>query len=82
MTWHLEQNGLINIFSMAFLCVRTKRNFFMLVFTDGPPDVTTSDILFRELGLTLYTNKLIKILDDQKSDNVHMEIVRHGSKNI
>lgn len=92
----LQQNGLINIFSVAFstlLCIRTERCYLeilllitsyssfiadcMLVFTDGRPDIVSTNLVsiramtffevifwtIREMGLTLYTNKLIKILD-------------------
>lgn len=100
----LEQNGLINLFSIAFstlLYVRTRRGFIeklllltsyssfiadiLLVFTDGPTNITIKnttsirimtffEVIFwtiREVGLTLYTNKLIKILDYQRTENIY-----------
>ena len=100
----LEQNGLINLFSIAFstlLYTRTHKGFIeslllitsyssfiadtLLVFTDGPVNVTIKNITsirimtffevifwtIREVGLTLYTNKLIKILDYQRTEKIY-----------
>jgi hypothetical protein len=100
----LEQNGLINLFSIAFstlLYVRTRRGFIeklllitsyssfiadtLLIFTDGPTNITIKntksvrimtffEVIFwtiREVGLTLYTNKLIKILDYQRTEKIY-----------
>ena len=100
----LEQNGLINLFSVAFstlLCTRTKRRYLdtlllitsyssfiadcMLVFTDGPPGIVSTNLAsiramtffevvfwtIREMGLTLYTNRLIKMLDTQRSEKFY-----------
>src|ERR1700686_3522338 len=100
----LQQNGLINLFSVAFstlLCTRTKRRYLdtlllitsyssfiadcMLVFTDGPPGIASTnlasiramtlfEVIFwtvREMGLTLYTNRLIKILDEHRSEKLY-----------
>jgi hypothetical protein len=98
----VEQNGMINLFSMAFstlLYLRTRRGYIerlliitsyssfiadcMLVFTNGPSAINDLssvramvffEVIFwtiRELGLTLYTNKLIKILDYQKSEKIY-----------
>jgi len=98
----IEQNGMINLFSMAFstlLYIRTRRGYIerlllvtsyssfiadcMLVFTNGPLAITDLssvramvffEVVFwtiRELGLTLYTNKLIKILDYQRSQKIY-----------
>lgn len=100
----LEQNGMINLFSVAFailLYIRTHRGFIeilliftcisgfiadiLLIFTDGPSNIITNDITsvrimtffevilwtIRELGLTLYTNKLIKILDHCRYEKIY-----------
>jgi hypothetical protein len=100
----LEQNGMINLFSVAFamlLYLRTHRGFIeilllvtcisgfiadvLLVFTDGPSSISITDLprlramtffevvlwTIRELGLTLYTNRLIKILDHQRNEKVY-----------
>ena len=100
----LQQNGLINLFSVAFstlLCTRTKRRYLdslllitsyssfiadcMLVFTDGPPGIVSTNLAsiramtffevvfwtIREMGLTLYTNRLIKMLDVQRSEKLY-----------
>lgn len=100
----IEQNGMINLFSMAFstlLYARTRRGYLerllvitsyssfiadcMLIFTGGPTDIVVTslnsiramtffEVLFwtvRELGLTLYTNKLIKVLDNQRSEKIY-----------
>src|ERR1700759_2692981 len=100
----LQQNGLINLFSVAFstlLCTRTKRGYMeilllitsyssfiadcMLVFTDGPPGIVSTNLAsiramtffevvfwtIREMGLTLYTNRLIKMLDVQRAEKLY-----------
>lgn len=57
----------------------------LLVFTDGPSSISVTDLpplramtffevifwTIRELGLTLYTNKLVKILDHQRTEKVY-----------
>lgn len=62
----------------------------MLIFTDGPDDIASKhlkliqtmtffEVIFwtiRELGLTLYTNRLIKILDITKSNNLYYIIYK------
>ncbi|CAO3636245.1 unnamed protein product [Cunninghamella blakesleeana] len=100
----LEQNGLINIFSLVFsllLLYHTHRGYIeillfitclsgfiadiLLIYTDGPHELQIDDInklrpmlfisvilwTFRELGLTLYTNKLIKIIDHGRYEKVY-----------
>jgi hypothetical protein len=107
----LEQNGLINIFSVAFstlLCIKTKRGYLenlllitsyssfiadcMLIFTNGPPGIVSTNLAsiramtffevvfwtIRELGLTLYTNRLIKIIDDAKLEKVYYIVYNIG----
>jgi hypothetical protein len=103
----LEQNGMINIFSIVFillLYMRTRRGFIdvlliftcisgfvadiLLIFTDGPSTIIINNITsirimtffevilwtVRELGLTLYTNKLIKILDHNREEKIYYYI--------
>lgn len=100
----IEQNGMINLFSMMFstlLFFRTRRGYIeklllitsysgfigdcMLVFTNGPESIritnlgsiramTFFEVIFwtiRELGLTLYTNKLIKVLDTPRIEKIY-----------
>lgn len=100
----VEQNGLINMFSVSFstiLCIRSRRGYMqillvvtsysgfiadcMLVFTNGPISIRVTDMsslramtffevllwTVREVGLTLYTNKLIKVLDNQRNEKVY-----------
>ena len=60
----------------------------MLMFTNGPPDIVATnlssiramtffEVLFwtiRELGLTLYTNRLIKTLDYQQVEKLYYNV--------
>ncbi|CAO3613278.1 unnamed protein product [Cunninghamella echinulata] len=100
----LEQNGLINVFSLVFstlLLYHTHRGYIeillfitcisgfiadiLLIYTDGPPDIRIYDIkslramyffsivfwTLRELGLTLYTNRLIKVIDHGRFEKIY-----------
>lgn len=127
----LEQNGLINVFSLVFstlLLYHTHRGYIeillfitcisgfiadiLLIYTDGPPDIRVYDVkglramhffsyifwtlrlvyfillkknhtcifilivfllcfLNRELGLTLYTNRLIKVIDHGRFERIY-----------
>ncbi|KAL7748099.1 hypothetical protein RI367_006455 [Sorochytrium milnesiophthora] len=103
----LEQNGLINLFALAFALLLWARNRYgyherllvltstasliadvLLVFTNGPSGIAVTDMpsiqamtffevlcwTTREVGLTLYTNRLVTVLDTRHQEQLYRRV--------